>query len=122
MPIDHELRSLLIGIDNTKDSEFIIDLNHELLPGESTSVFVTVGEKDFYTGKDSTFAEYVDKYPPGTKTWKVKIVSGTQDTDTSNNKTILEYSLSETFSDLDGDGDMVEAGLKQILGLFFGQE
>ena len=42
MAIDPELKSLLIGLENTKDSVFVIDLNHEIISAENNDFAILV--------------------------------------------------------------------------------
>ncbi len=46
MAIDPELRSLLIGLENSKDSVFVIDLNHDIISAENNDFVVLVNGYD----------------------------------------------------------------------------
>ena len=58
MAIDPELKSLLIGLEDTKDSEFIIDLNHEIISAENNDYAVLVNgiyvDYDIVSDSDSS--------------------------------------------------------------------
>lgn len=67
MAIDPELTSLLIGLENTHDSLFVIDLNHELIAAENNEFAVLVNgyEVDYDITSDadsSTLSFYVPEF------------------------------------------------------------
>jgi len=67
MAIDPELTSLLIGIENTQDSLFIIDLRHELISAHNNKFAILVNgiEVDYDVVSDadsSTFTFFVPEY------------------------------------------------------------
>lgn len=55
MAIDPELTSLLIGLENTKESVFVIDLEHEIISAENNAFAILVNgfEVDYHTVSDS---------------------------------------------------------------------
>ena len=67
MAIDPELNSLLIGLDNTKDSVFEIDLKHEIISAENNNFAILVNgyEVDYEIVSDSdssTILFFVPEY------------------------------------------------------------
>jgi len=65
--IDPELTSLLIGLDDTSDSIFIIDLNHELITAYNNEFAILVNglevDYDIVSDSDSsTFTFYVPEF------------------------------------------------------------
>lgn len=58
MVIDPELTSLLIGLENTSDSIFVIDLNHELIRAHNNEFAILVNglevDYDIVSGSDSS--------------------------------------------------------------------
>ena len=67
MAIDPELTSLLIGLENTKDSMFVIDLQHEIINAEDNDFAILVNgyEVDYEIVSDadsSKFSFYVPEF------------------------------------------------------------
>ena len=67
MAIDSELTSLLIGLENTKDSVFTIDLQHEMIGAENNEFVILVNgyDADYEVVSDSdssTFSFYVPEF------------------------------------------------------------
>ena len=67
MAIDPELNSLLIGLENTRDSIFVIDLPHEMINAENNEFAILVNgyEVDYEIVSDSdssTFAFFVPEF------------------------------------------------------------
>ena len=67
MAIDPELTSILIGIENTKDSVFIIDLEHRLISASNNefAILVNGAEVNYEIVSDadsSTFTFFVPEY------------------------------------------------------------
>ena len=67
MAIDAELTSLLIGIENTRDSVFVIDLQRELISAQNNEFAILVNglEVDYDVvsdGDSSTFTFFVPEY------------------------------------------------------------
>lgn len=67
MAIDPELTSLLIGLENTHDSVFVIDLEHELINAENNEFAILVNgyEVDYDIVSDadsSTLSFYVPEF------------------------------------------------------------
>jgi len=67
MAIDPELTSLLIGLDDTSDSIFIIDLKHELISAHNNEFAILVNglevDYDIFSDSDSsTFAFLVPEF------------------------------------------------------------
>ena len=67
MAIDPELTSLLIGLDDTSDSIFIIDLNHELISAQNNEFAILVNglevDYDIVSDSDSsTFTFFVPSF------------------------------------------------------------
>lgn len=67
MAIDPELTSLLVGLENTHDSIFVIDLEHELINAENNEFAILVNgyEVDYDIVSDadsSTFSFYVPEF------------------------------------------------------------
>lgn len=67
MAIDPELTSLLIGLDDTSDSIFIIDLNHELISAQNNEFAILVNglevDYDIVSDSDSsTFTLFVPAF------------------------------------------------------------
>ena len=67
MAIDPELNSLLIGLENTKDSVFVIDLQHEIISAENNDFAILVNgyEVDYEIVSDSdssTFSFFVPEF------------------------------------------------------------
>ena len=67
MAIDSELNSLLIGLENTKDSVFVIDLQHEIISAENNDFAILVNgyEVDYEIVSDSdssTFSFFVPEF------------------------------------------------------------
>ena len=69
MAIDQELTSLLIGIENTKDSTFIINLNYELINAQNNAFAVLVNgveiEYEIISDSDSSTLSFF--VPQGTE-------------------------------------------------------
>lgn len=67
MAIDPELDSLLIGLENTEDSLFVIDLKHEIISAENNDFAILVNgyEVDYEIVSDSdssTFSFFVPEF------------------------------------------------------------
>jgi len=67
MAIDPELTSLLIGLENTKESVFVIDLEHKIISAENNAFAILVNgfEVDYHIVSDSdssTLAFYVPDF------------------------------------------------------------
>lgn len=67
MAIDPELTSLLIGLENTKDSLFVIDLEHELINAQNNEFAILVNgyEVDYDAVSDAdstTLSFYVPEF------------------------------------------------------------
>jgi len=69
MAIDQELTSLLIGIEDTKDSDFVIDLHHELINAQNNAFAVLVNgvEIDYEIISDSDSSTLSFFVPEGTE-------------------------------------------------------
>lgn len=63
MQIDPELKSLLIGLENTKASELVIDLNHDMINAENNDYAVLVNgqyaEYDIVSDSDSSTLRFL---------------------------------------------------------------
>lgn len=67
MAVDPELTSLLIGLDNTSDSNFVIDLQHELIKAQNNEFAILVNglevDYDIVSDSDSsTFSFFVPAF------------------------------------------------------------
>jgi predicted secreted protein with PEFG-CTERM motif len=67
MAIDHESRSLLIGLENAQDSKFVIDLKHELINAQNNDFVVLADGKeiDYQITSDSdssTFTFFIPEF------------------------------------------------------------
>ncbi len=67
MDIDPETTSLLIGLENTKDSVFVIDLQHEMINAENNEFVILVNGYDvdyniISDSDSSTFSFYVPEF------------------------------------------------------------
>ena len=69
MAIDPELTSLLIGLDDTSDSIFIIDLNHELISANNNEFAILVNglEVDYDIVSDSDSSTFTFLVPAFTE-------------------------------------------------------
>lgn len=69
MAIDQELTSLLIGLENTKDSQFTINFQKEMLSAENDEFAVLVNslEVNYELSQDSSGYELVFYVPEGTE-------------------------------------------------------
>lgn len=69
MQIDPESRSLLIGLDNTFDSQFFIDLEHELINAQNNEFVILVDgeEVDYKMTSDSASSTFEFFVPIGSE-------------------------------------------------------
>lgn len=69
MKIDPESRSLLIGLDNTFDSQFFIDLEHELINAQNNEFVILVDgeEVDYKMTSDSDSSTFEFFVPIGSE-------------------------------------------------------
>jgi hypothetical protein len=69
MEIDSESKSLLIGLENTHDSQFSIDLEHELInaPNDEFVVLVDGQDMDYQIASDSNNSKLNFFIPAGTE-------------------------------------------------------
>jgi len=69
MEIDPESTSLLIGLDNTYDSRFFIDLEHELINAQNNEFIILVDgqETDYEITSDSDSSTFAFFVPTGTE-------------------------------------------------------
>ena len=69
MEIDPESRSLLIGLDNTFDSQFFIGLEHELINAQNNEFIILVDgeEVDYETTSDSDSSTFEFFVPVGSE-------------------------------------------------------
>ena len=69
MQIDPESRSLLIGLDNTFDSQFFIDLEHELINAQNNEFVILVDgeEVDYKMTSDSDSSTFEFFVPIGSE-------------------------------------------------------
>lgn len=69
MEIDPESKSLLIGLDNTYDSQFFIGLEHELINAPNNEFVILVGgqEVDYKITSDSDSSTFEFFVPAGTE-------------------------------------------------------
>ena len=69
MAIDQELTSLLIGIENTRDSFFVIDLDNEIIsaPNNEFAILVNGLEVDYEVITDSDSSTFTFFVPQGTE-------------------------------------------------------